>query len=221
MKRIMVIALCGMLMAGCGSAGTAASPASASSAAAGSAASSEEGSAASSEEGSAEDSKAAPEETKSAGKTVKEDFEEQEYCGIHYLADPVWEIEVTENEELCRIQTPNENVFFAFGRFGKDAIVNDDTDDGIYRSLEVFVGENDQDLQRLKFENGTPYITYFSDFKTDHGYNSAFYTKEGLFAFSLQVIGEIDEAEESEYVEDYHMMLETMDFEKAEYQSMK
>jgi len=214
MKRIMVIALCGMLMAGCGSAGTTESSTSSSIAAAGAEASSEEAA-------SAGDSNAASEETESAGKTAKEDFEEQEYCGIHYLADPAWEIEVTENDELCRIQTPNENVFFAFGRFGKDAIVNDDTDDGIYRSLEVFVGENDQDLQRLKFENGTPYISYFSDFQPDHGYNSVFYTKEGLFAFSLQVIGEIDEAEENEYVEDYHMMLETMDFEKAEYQSMK
>ncbi|MBQ2627748.1 MAG: hypothetical protein IJG17_08170 [Eubacterium sp.] len=217
MKRIMAIVLCGMLLAGCGSAGGAA--AASSTAAASSAESAASSAAVSEAESTSENETAASSEQKDAA--LKEGYEEQEFCGIHYLADPAWEVEVSDKKDLCHLNTPNENVFFVLGHVSKSTIVSNDTDDGIYQSLEVFTGENDQNMERLKFANGTHYISFFSDYETDHGYNSIFYTKEGLFAFGLQIIGEIDETEEKEYADTYRMMLETLEFEKPEYEAMK
>lgn len=213
----MAIVLCGMLLAGCGSAGGAA--AASSTAAASSAESAASSAAVSEAESTSENETAASSEQKDAA--LKEGYEEQEFCGIHYLADPAWEVEVSDKKDLCHLNTPNENVFFVLGHVSKSTIVSNDTDDGIYQSLEVFTGENDQNMERLKFANGTHYISFFSDYETDHGYNSIFYTKEGLFAFGLQIIGEIDETEEKEYADTYRMMLETLEFEKPEYEPMK
>ena len=225
MKRIMVIALCGMLLAGCGSAGGAATDSSAESASAASvseaasSAEAEESASSTTAEKSSEEDTAASSEQKEAA--LKDGYEEQEFCGIHYLADPEWEVEVSDKKDLCHLNTPNENVFYVLGHVSKSTIVSNDSDEGIYQSLEVFTGENDQNMERLKFANGTHYITFFSDYETDHGYNSIFYTKEGLFAFGLQIIGEIDEKEEQEYADAYRMMLDTLEFEEPEYEPMK
>ena len=243
----MAIALCGMLLAGCGSAGSAATASSmtaASSTAAASSASTaasaeSAASSAGAETASSSETEEQTEESASAASTaesseidtsasskqkeaaLEEGYEEQEFCGIHYLADPAWEVEVSDKKDLCHLNTPNENVFFVLGHVSKSTIVSNDTDDGIYQSLEVFTGENDQNMERLKFANGTHYISFFSDYETDHGYNSIFYTKEGLFAFGLQIIGDIDENEEKEYADAYRMMLDTLEFEEPEYEPMK
>ena len=214
-RAMLALLICCVLIAGRGGgAATSAETESAASAESGSASSAGSASASSVSGGSA-----AEDPGQAAREHCGEKAAEQEFSGISYIGSKDWNYEEDESGNGCNIYLDGEKVVLVIAHLAKNAVVESADHAGVYKTLEVFLGGDDKDVEHLVFANGEPYLSYVSEYEDGKGYNGLFYTKDGLFAAGLQLFGEVSEDAEKAFVEDYQAVLSSMEFEAAEYQA--